>query len=288
MQKPYRLKLVGFPTDADFHPLGIEHMPRDSDGTSRILVINHRREEPVIEVFHIQPGEVVTLNHEMTLRHPSFISPNSIAAISPSMFYLSQDHYFTHRLRWPLKLVLPLLETLLALPLGKVSLVLFDAENGVRKAQTVVPRVPFANGVAISSDGSTLALAVTNEAEVRFYSRNQTHIAYVTSVQVQFSVDNIAYAGDKLLVAGHPSLPQFMALAKMRSDKAPSYVSTIAPSVEDGPWISRIARGGKVVDVFKSDGTFFTSSSGAFADLDTNTMFVVGLYGNGVAKCKLV
>jgi DNA-binding beta-propeller fold protein YncE len=295
-QAPYALELVGLSADADFHPVGIEVTPTQSDDEiPRLLVINQGRHRPTIEVFRIQLGETIKLTHEMTLQHPSFIAPNAMVAISSMAFYLSQDHYFTYRIPQPFNKVLPFLESMLALPLGRVSLVLFDTQ-GVRKVQTIARGIPFANGVALSPDGSALAVASTNRAEVWFYSKNETSITFINAVKVPFSPDNIAYAGDRLLVAGHPYLPAFMALKEGKTTTSPSYVSAIVPPLEtDGhglgkdSWISRISGGSEVIDVFKSDGSFFTSSSGAFADVEMQTMFVVGLYdGNGVAKCRFV
>ncbi|KAG9128072.1 hypothetical protein FRC07_005212 [Ceratobasidium sp. 392] len=290
-QTPYLLELSGFPTNVDFHPLGIEILPNTEE--PRVLVINHRRDRPTIEVFciHFRESSAVTLTHEKTLDHPSITAPNAIAAVSETEFYLSHDHKFTFRVGWPLNMFLPVIETMLALPLGRVDFVQFDTVQGVRKVETVASRIPFANGVAVSEDGSTLAVAATNLAEVQFYSRNQTGIHYVRSIQVPFSVDNIAFAGDQLLIAGHPYLPGFMALKKGKSPTSPSWVSSIslAETSQNESWISRVKRGAKVVDVLKSDGSFLTSSSGVFADLEMQTIFVAGLYDrNGVAKCKLV
>jgi hypothetical protein len=157
----------------------------------------------------------------------------------------------------------------------------------------------FPNGVALSPDGSTLAVALTTRAEVWFYSKNETSITFAKSVKVAFSPDNIAFAGDHLLVAGYPYLPAFMAVKEGKTTASPSYVSAIVPGrppldtdghgLRKDAWISRISGGGDMIDVLKSDGSFLTSSSGVFADLEMQTMFVVGLYdGNGVAKCNFV
>ncbi|CAE6447159.1 unnamed protein product [Rhizoctonia solani] len=303
--KPYRLELTNFPTDADFHPLGIETTPADRTGTSRLLVVNHRRQNSTIEVFYIQrdlEAGTMTLEYEMTLTDPAFVAPNAIAAISPNLFVLSHDHYFTRRMAWPFNFILPPLETFLALPLGKVDLVTFEPFKGVRQVQTVARNIPFANGVAVSEDGSTLAIASTTRAEVLFYSlyaNDKIDIQFVSSVQVPFSVDNLAFAGDVLLAAGHPYLPQFMALVKRKSNRAPSYVVEVAPQshrkqADDGaPREISLAQsmrtgGASVNAAFVSDGSFLSSSSGAFMDLDMGTMFVVALYGSGVAKCSHV
>ncbi|KAH7341443.1 hypothetical protein B0J17DRAFT_646563 [Rhizoctonia solani] len=303
--KPYRLELTNFPTDADFHPLGIEITPTEPTGTPRLLVVNHKRQNSTIEVFHIQRGlefGTVTLEYEMTLIDPSFVAPNAIAAISPNAFVLSHDHYFTRRMVWPFNMILPPLETFLALPLGKVDLITFEPFKGVSQVQNVAHNIPFANGVAVSNDRSTLAIASTTRAEVLFYSlyaNGEMDIKFVSSVQIPFSVDNIAFAGDTLLAAGHPHLPEFMALVKRKSNRAPSYVVEIAPQTrkewaDDGTpretWLAQIVGpdGASVNAAFISDGSFLSTSSGAFMDLDIGAMFVVALYGSGVAKCSHV
>ncbi|KAF8753359.1 serum paraoxonase arylesterase 2 [Rhizoctonia solani] len=234
----------------------------------------------------------VSLAYETTLTHASFVAPERIAAISPTQFFLSHDHYFTRRMAWPWNKILPPLETFLALPLSRVDLVSFETRSGtpkgVRNVQTVARNIAFANGVAVSDDGSTLAIASTTRAQVQLYSKDETSIRFVTSVRVPFSVDNIAFAGDELLTAGHPYLPEFMALVKRKSNRAPSYVSAIAPSLQAGlgkSWLTRVSAGANVTTRFMSDGSFLGTSSGAFADLEMQTMFVVALYGSGVAKC---
>ncbi|CAE6531291.1 unnamed protein product [Rhizoctonia solani] len=292
-EQPYPLELTNFPTKADFHPLGIEITPADSTGTSRLLVINHQRQNSTIEVFHIRrdASNLVTLEHEITLTDRAFVAPNAMAAISPSAFILSHDHYFTRRMMWPLNMVLPPLETFLALPLGKVDLVTFEPLKGIRQVQPIVRNIPFANGVAVSKDKSTLVIASTTRAEVLFYSlyaRDKIDVKFMTSVQVPFSVDNIAFAGDRLLAAGHPYLPEFMALVKRKSTRAPSYVVEIVPrEIPGGTWAARSTRS-SVDALFISDGSFLSTSSGTFMDLDTGTMFVVALYGAAVAKCSLI
>ncbi|CAE7124876.1 unnamed protein product [Rhizoctonia solani] len=293
-EKPYPLELSNFPPDADFRPLGIEVAPGSPAGTpSRLLVINRKRRNPTIEVFRIQlESNVVKLTHEITLSDPSFVAPNAIVSISPNAFFLSHDHYFTDRIPWPLGSILTWLETFLSLPFGRVDLVSFEAlpGTGVRNVRTVAPFIACANGIALSADGSTVAIASTSRAEVLFYSKNETVIKYTSSVQVPFSVDNLAFAGDQLLAAGHPYIPEYMAMVDRKSDRAPSYVTAITPRSVDNKesWLARIAAGANVTTIFTSDGSFLTSSSGAFADLEMKTMFVVALYGSGVAKCNRV
>ncbi|KAJ1307874.1 hypothetical protein OPQ81_001954 [Rhizoctonia solani] len=235
----------------------------------------------------------------MTLTDPSFAAPNAIATISPTTFFLSHDHYFTRRMPWPFNMILPPIETFLVLPLGRVDLINFEPFTGIRKVQTVARNIPFANGVSISQDGSTLAVASTTRAEVQLYSlysNDKTDIKFITSVPVPFSVDNIAFAGDRLLAAGHPYLPEFMALVKRKSNRAPSYVVEIVPETPEErtdhglpreTWLARSTRpaGLSVNTTFTSDGSFLSSSSGAFMDTDMGTMFVAALYGAGVAKC---
>ncbi|CUA74114.1 hypothetical protein RSOLAG22IIIB_05404 [Rhizoctonia solani] len=294
-EKPYPLELINFPTNADFRPLGIDVTTTGSAGTpSRLLVTNRRHRNPTIEVFRIYLElNIVKLTHEITLTDPSFVSPNAIAAVSPNAFFLSHDHRFTNRMTWPLDTILPWLETFLSLPLSRVDLVFFETlpGTGVRNVRTVAPNIACANGIALSADGSTLAVASTSRAKVLFYSKCKEDIKYVSSVRVPFSVDNLAFAGDQLLAAGYPYIPDFMALADGKSSRAPSYVTAITPRLRgstdhEESWLARITAGANVTTVFTSDGSFLTSSSGAFVDLEMKTMFVVALYGAGVSKCN--
>jgi len=69
-----------------------------------------------------------------------------------------------------LRKTLPLVESILALPLGWTTHVTVSPASHVYT--TVAPYVPFANGIAISPDGTLVAVASTTLCEIRFYARD--------------------------------------------------------------------------------------------------------------------
>ncbi|KAG1834344.1 hypothetical protein F4604DRAFT_1945023 [Suillus subluteus] len=143
-----RIELDGYPEGHNFHPLGIEVTPSQDGAPSILYVVNHAREETTIEHFTISPDTPTQALWQRTISSPWFVSPNALAITNETSFYVSNDHLMTHRLPFPLAPTLPLIETALG--------------------------VAFANGVAISPDGTTLALASTSIGQVYFYDRNTT------------------------------------------------------------------------------------------------------------------
>ncbi|KAG1838422.1 hypothetical protein F4604DRAFT_1941407 [Suillus subluteus] len=143
-----RIELDGYPEGHNFHPLGIEVTPSQDGAPSILYVVNHAREETTIEHFTISPDTPTQALWQRTISSPWFVSPNALAITNETSFYVSNDHLMTRRLPFPLAPTLPLIETALG--------------------------VAFANGIAISPDGTTLALASTSIGQVYFYDRNTT------------------------------------------------------------------------------------------------------------------
>ncbi|KAG1866099.1 hypothetical protein F4604DRAFT_1928403 [Suillus subluteus] len=132
-----RIELDGYPEGHNFHPLGIEVTPSQDGAPSILYVVNHAREETTIEHFTISPDTPTQALWQRTISSPY------------------NDHLMTRRLPFPLAPTLPLIESIAGLPLTALG-------------------VAFANGVAISPDGTTLALASTSIGQVYFYDRNTT------------------------------------------------------------------------------------------------------------------
>ncbi|PWN54161.1 hypothetical protein IE53DRAFT_359427 [Violaceomyces palustris] len=165
---PVIVKLVGFPSHFDFHPLGTAMYDSPNtkhSSTTRLFVVNHRRTRSTIEVFDLESkGQGWSATYVRSISHPaSTHTPNSIHALSPSSLLVTNDHLFARRpsprrqLTSTLRLALPLptilshllaprvasvlqsrnvsgylaqAETLLGLPLGWVSYVSFDESQG--------------------------------------------------------------------------------------------------------------------------------------------------------------
>lgn len=181
---------------------------------------NHRRAGARIEQFQLDL-DTLTATHVRSLPHPLIYAPNSIAALSESEFFVTNQHYFparSHRLLWAL-------ETYLAPPIASVAHVRVLPNGTVDAA--VVARLAYANGLALLRHDTTLAVASTNTRLVKLFSisssttSNHPTLAQSTSFPVPFLPDNLSVSkgqhGDEaLLIAGHPHLPSLGAFARSR------------------------------------------------------------------------
>ncbi|KAG6900683.1 hypothetical protein C0993_004993 [Termitomyces sp. T159_Od127] len=306
-----RVELKGYPTNHDFHPLGIEIYPSYAGNISNVYVVNHARARTVIEQFTLNPSSPTVANYVRTVASPYFHSANALALTSPDSFYVTNDHLFTRRLPY-IGHILPILESLFAFPLGWVSHVTLNSATSsgppIRAHQFSALLIPFPNGIAVSHDGTQVALASTTLGKILFYERNPktndlTRI--IESVPVPFTPDNIRYThdGSALIVTGHPHFPSLAAVAGRKALTAPSWVVSInaKSSKEDiQPKISfdqktPISAMGKVPPVagrevttlFQSDGSGFSSSSTGLKDPKSGALYITGLYAeDGVIVCR--
>jgi arylesterase/paraoxonase len=201
--------------ERDFHPHGLA-IYRDGD-TARLHAINHAYARPdgawtrtsVIETFAITPDG---LTHRRTAKADGLCRANNLTALSARDLLITRDHGACDGLgRW--------LEDILGLDRGQVLLGTLGADGGIR-LDTLVDDVGFANGIAVSPDGATVAVAATRDEHVRFYATPQLISgggdALKTIVQVDGGPDNLAWSADgRLIAAVHPSL-FFAGLARHR------------------------------------------------------------------------
>ncbi|RDB25970.1 Serum paraoxonase/arylesterase 1 [Hypsizygus marmoreus] len=307
-----RIELKGYPAQHDFHPLGIEIYPSYAGNASNLYVINHARARTVIEHFTLSPSSPTVATHVRTLASPYFHSANSLALTSPDSFYVTNDHLFTRRIPY-LGHVLPILESVLALPLTFVShITLSPSSSSAENAKAPITAhefsalfLAFPNGITISPSGTQVAVASTTLGKVFIYTRNPATNALTTlahTVEVPFTPDNMHYThdGTALIVAGHPNFPALAKVAANKTDVAPSWVVQIAIDGEevkeaefdrDAP----VSAKGKVKSVpgfavktlFQSDGVGFSSSSTGLKDPVTGALYVTGLYAEeGVLVCR--
>lgn len=305
------LALVDFPADADFHPLGLEAVELDGK-TNRLFVVNHQRKESTIEVFELSREGATTAKHVATLSHPSFTgAPNSIAAISPTSFYLTHDHKHTRRVGTFLGTVRNMAETLLSLPLSRVDLVTFSLDTIPQiSVETVATGIAFANGASLSPSGRTLAVASTTRRQVHFYSRDTITNALTLEekVDVPFLVDNINYAPQSfasptspyddvdedppLIAAGHPHYFSLLSVARNKtllptSTHPSSWVVAISPrrpgasaNLDDPAWTRMPARKSSAEPSYEVN-TLFASRGGAQWDEAAFGMSTTGVAGGG-------
>ncbi|KDR76333.1 hypothetical protein GALMADRAFT_247725 [Galerina marginata CBS 339.88] len=313
--KAHRIVLKNYPANHDFHPLGVEIWPSHAGNSSNVYVINHARERTVVEQFVINPSTPTEAEHVRTISSFHFLSANGLALTSPDAFYVSNDHLLTRRL--PIVgHVLPVAESLLALPLGFVSHITLNKHthaggDAIAKQTFTKMFIPFPNGVAVSSSGSEVAIVSTSTNQILIYGRDPltdklTHKK--DTVIVPFSPDNAHYApslegeGEDIIVAGHPNFPD---LTKVAASKAgatsASWVVAIVPKpssrqgantqfdleapVSTSSKLKTDGEGWTLKTLFQSDGVEesggFSGSTTGLRDPVTGTFYVAGLYDKG-------
>lgn len=302
---PQRITFAGYPDGHDFHPLGLQVWPSHGGRESNLYVINHARQRTFIEHFVLDPAQPTVARHIRTIASPYFLSPNSLALTSPHSFFLTNDHLFTRRIP-VLGHVLPIIESILSLPFGYVLHVTLspDTQPTILNVSLPIPFVPFANGIALSPDGSTLALASSSIAQVRLYDRTpatNTLTRRAHTINLPFAADNLHYSDDgTLFVAGHPHFPSLIQLADNKTDVAPSWAVAIPPLSSEGfvppaeydldapTSLSGLVPGTPgMMTVFQSDGQGFSSAATALRDDATGALYVTGLYAEkGFIVCR--
>ena len=313
-KEPRRIRFEGYPEGKDFHPLGIEVWPTkidEQEKPSSMFVVNHGRHNTTIEQFTIALSDPTTAHYVRTLTSKYFVAPNSVALTSNSSFFVTNDHWMTRRLPSILGKVLPLVETFLALPLGSIAHVsiLHEAVPNAAVFRHTFPYLglPFPNGVALSPDGRTLAVASSSLAQV--YILNRTPPANITSreklelahtVQTPFAPDNLKYTDDgRLIATGHAYYPALLKVAANESGVvAPSWVAEITPRAEGEASASdaqaplpaservRHSKTHKLTTLYQGDGSRFSSSTTGLHDRRTGSLFVTGLYEEGLLVCR--
>ncbi|KAF8510771.1 hypothetical protein JB92DRAFT_422660 [Gautieria morchelliformis] len=295
------VELRGFPEHADFHPLGLDVFPGPSNDY-HLLIVNHGRDNSTIEQFLLSSVFPYRATYVRTLTSVHFVSPNAVAFTSPSTFYVTQDHRFTRRLPGLLGKILPIVETLLLPGLAWVNHVDIHID-GQLDITDAARGIPFANGIAISGDGSRVAVASSSQGAIQLYSRTSDNkLKWEEVIPLPFSPDNVRFAeSGALIAAGHPYFPAISDVAAQKTQVAPSWVVSITPRIKplnttaairediDAPHPAcnraPISLSHEVRTLYQSNGSGFSTSSSGLWDTLSNTFFAVGLYQAGVLTC---
>lgn len=163
-------------------------------------VVNHPGERHTVEGFALEDGEDGwRARHLVTVAGAALVSPNDVAAVDATRFYVSNDHGTPGG-------IARTMEDLLGLDLANV--LYFDGE----RFEEVVGGLSYANGVTLARDGAELVLAEVFRRGVTFHDREpvsgraQAHLL----VDLDSGVDNLTLAADgSIWVAGHPRLLDF-------------------------------------------------------------------------------
>jgi arylesterase/paraoxonase len=274
-----KVDLIGFPTDAELHTLGMAYHAE----TSTLFLTNHARAGPRVERFRLDAASLAA-THVDTIRHPLLRGPNSISALGPDEILVTNDHHFTVRD----SRLLAHAETYLGLPLGAVVHVNL---RGADVRAEVVARVPFANGVEVLNS-STVAVSSTSRGSVYFYTRRGDALDYHSQLRLPFLPDNLSSAGDKLLIAGHAHMPSLVEFTKTRHIcNDPAELTSAAAETREycktgtaPSWVSEWSEAGGLRDLYVD--TEYPSSSTMVRDEARNVAIVVGLYAKGIMAMR--
>jgi len=210
---------------ANFRPHGMD-LWTGADGRQRLFVVNHPIGEPSrIDIFDVEPTGLLTLSADggaYDLLH----RPNDVAADGPSSFYATNDHWARGRTVDQPGSLLEQIEVLFALDLGYVVRV---ANGAASKAAT---GLSFANGIALSADGTQVFVAEALDGVVRAYDRaGDGALKLAKRWKVGPGPDNLSRAADGALwIGAHDNLLAFTGHAADPAKLSPGSARRLHPA----------------------------------------------------------
>ncbi|ODH14316.1 hypothetical protein ACO22_06602 [Paracoccidioides brasiliensis] len=300
--KTKELELIDFPEEADFHPLGVNIFRSSPDASTRLFVINHRRTGSTVEVFDVnydlhQAKYIRTISDN----DKTIVSPNSIAPVSYTQFYVTNDHRYIART----SPILSKIETFFSRPWTWVTFVDFSFPDDF-KCTIVADNIAFSNGILVTPTGKEVVVASSSSDALYIYKRDpKTNLLSKDreSIPVNFHPDNINFDDSLdisdptvfdaegrflrgLVVAGHPSLIKIFKMSRNPgSANAPSWVAEIrrGTGVDPAPCPAGPRQGELYsLTLYQSNGEQYMSSTTGALDSKRGHLLVSGLYAKGI------
>ena len=224
------------------------------DGTQRLFVLSDPPQAPhTVEIF-ARESAAGPFAFAETLHNPLLFSPDSIVAVGPREFYVTNDT--GARSAW---------ERFTEVAFGRAlsTVVYYDGEV----MRVVDEAVALGAGIAASADGGRIYVGQAGGRSVRVYSRDSANgdLALIEDVDVYSSPDHLDVAEDGgIWAAAHPNL---LALLKHLHDpgrRTATQVLRIAPD----PLAER-----RLGEVYLNSGDEISAGSVAAA---TDDSFVLG------------
>jgi arylesterase/paraoxonase len=202
-------------TPADFHPHGIS-LFRAADGSLTLMAVNHISPgHSAVDIFDVTIANGATKLSEIgDIQSDKLISPNDVAAVGKEQFYVTNDH--GSRTAFDMTL-----ENYLMLP--RADVLYFDGSVFREVAKGLV----FANGIAVSNDGSHVYVAESTARRVETFARDSMFgtLTLRNTFVLPSGPDNIDVdeKGD-LWIGAHPKLFALVAYGGDPSKPSPSQI----------------------------------------------------------------
>lgn len=251
----FRDRTMGVPED--FRPLGLDYY-EDGD-VRRLFVVNEAG--PAIEIFDVADNGDLT--HVESMSERRLMSPNNIVATGPRAFYVTNDVRGGR--------VGPIANLAFLFRLGSGEVFYVDGKAWRLEAEGL----KFANGLALSPDGSSLYVAETAGKSVQVYDRNAANgaLSHRQAISLPSSPDNLNIDEDGSIWVG--ALPKPLTVPQLLSDRkahAASEVFQIDPS-------------GTVSTVYRNDGAEISATT--VAARSANKLLIGALYDEKFLFCEL-
>ncbi|GMK59150.1 hypothetical protein CspeluHIS016_0701650 [Cutaneotrichosporon spelunceum] len=271
----------------ELHPLGV-----GVHRTQPLLAVANLAATPSVEVFRLTiVNSKLRAEHLHTLTHPSLTTPNAVVPLSEDSVLV------TNSFRFPAKSskLLNTLEIFLAIPGGSV-LCLSAKDKTV--CDKVARGIALANGLAISEDGSVLAVAGCFTSNIHIYDvypplLSDGHdlsmagrLRFRESIPAGFMVDNLRFVLTDthhiFLACGHPSGLDFTACAKSHGTylSGTRAVSVRVPKQGKRSWWNALFTrvDDRVTILFEDDGRMLGSGATACSTDNGSDIIVTGLF----------
>ena len=200
-------KLVGTP--GNFHPHGIS-LVRTPDGTLVLMAINHRSDGThSVDIFDVKiaPDGQVMLGETGSIQGGQLVSPNAIAALDGSRFYITNDHTSASAFG-------RMLDDDLVLP--RANILYFDGTF----FRVVAQGLAFPSGAVLSPDGKYLYVTESYNRRLSTFERQPLsgNLEIANTLDIPSNLDNVRLdAAGNLWIGSHPKA---FAMAAYRADPA--------------------------------------------------------------------
>lgn len=255
---------------------GIDLLVDEEDNTKRtIFIVNHHSTHSVISAFSHKLGET-HVDHLYDAESPLIYTPNSVTAISPTAFYVTNDHTFREP---PLRNVAELLGSRNVFT--DVTYCQYNLEEGSTTCEKKVPGFAYANGIARFENGAKIAVTDSMGSNVTIFSRDveTNDLTKLSSTPMGCVLDNIRVdSNGDLIVACFPNPGKLFAR-----------LGDIGNSTKRVDLASlKLTPGNEVPEVLVHEkGELFSIMTGTTFDPNSKTVYGASLGENGLLICQL-